>query len=100
MLINLLDASESLKLNSGQVFCVPVPEEFAMPKDFMDNIIDQAVEECMEAGIQGKETTPFLLGKIRDHTKHDSVASNIGFVKQNADIAAQIAVALAKLEVV
>ena len=48
-------------------------------------------------GIHGKETTPFLLAKIKDLTGGDSLASNIQLVYNNAKLAAATAVELSKL---
>ena len=45
---------------------------------------------------RGKDTTPFLLAKIKEITGGDSLAANIELVYNNARLAAQIAVELAK----
>ena len=61
--------------------------------------VDEAVAEANRLGIHGKETTPFLLAKIKDITGGDSLASNIQLVYNNARLAAKTAcelVALAK----
>ena len=70
-----------------------------MDKAVIDKAIDQALAESHEQGIHGKETTPFLLAKIKDITGGDSLASNIQLVYNNARLAAKTAcelVALAK----
>ena len=46
--------------------------------------IDDAVAEASAKGIKGKQTTPFLLAKIKDITGGDSLASNIQLVYNNA----------------
>ena len=48
------------------------------------------------SGIHGKATTPFLLARVKDLTGGDSLASNIQLVFNNARLAAQTAVELAK----
>ena len=48
--------------------------------------------EAKAQGIHGKETTPFLLAKIKDLTGGDSLASNIQLVYNNAKLAAATAV--------
>ena len=60
-------------------------------------LTDEAVEEAKAQGIHGKETTPFLLAKIKDLTGGDSLASNIQLVYNNARLAAATAVELSKL---
>ena len=64
-----------------------------MPKDEIDAAIDQAIRECEEQGIHGKDTTPFLLARVAELTGGDSLASNIQLVLNNAKLAAQTAAA-------
>ena len=59
-----------------------------------DNTINQAIAESREKGIRGKETTPFLLARIKDITGGDSLASNIQLVLNNARLAALTAALL------
>ena len=81
-------ASQDMGLKSGMLVCNPIPEEFAMPKAVIDAAIDQAIAECEEKGIHGKETTPFLLARVAELTGGDSLASNIRLVFNNAQVAA------------
>ena len=64
--------------------------------DAIDAAINQAIGECNEKGIKGKETTPFLLARVSELTGGDSLASNIQLVFNNAKVAAQTAVAYYK----
>ena len=54
--------------------------------------------ECKAKGVHGKETTPFLLAKVKDLTGGDSLDSNIQLVYNNARVASAIACSLSKLE--
>jgi len=89
-------AGHEMGLKSGMLVTNPIPEEFAMPKAVIDKAIDQAIAECNEKGIHGKETTPFLLARVAELTGGDSLASNIRLVFNNAKVAAQTAVAYCK----
>ena len=89
-------AGREMGLKSGMLVCKPIPEEFAMPKAVIDAAIDQAIGECEEKGIHGKETTPFLLARVAELTGGDSLASNIRLVFNNAKVAAQTACELAR----
>ena len=86
-----------LGFQGGMLVTNPIPEEFAMPKAIIDAAIDQAIGECNEKGIHGKETTPFLLARVAELTGGDSLASNIRLVYNNAKVAAQTAAVYAKL---
>ena len=68
-----------------------------MDHDAIMAAIDQAIAESREQGIHGKETTPFLLARVKDLTGGDSLESNIQLVYNNARVAAQTACELAKL---
>ncbi|MCM3124983.1 pseudouridine-5'-phosphate glycosidase [Mesobacillus sp. AQ2] len=81
-----------LNLKGGAVIANPIPEEFAMDEDYINSIIDQAVKEAEEQHIIGKDSTPFLLGKIKELTNGKSLDANIELVKHNAKVGTQIAV--------
>ena len=81
-------------LKGGMLVTNPIPEEFSMPKEVIDKAIDQALREMDEAGIHGKQCTPFLLAKVKDITGGESLASNIQLVLNNARLAAKTAKAL------
>ena len=50
-----------------------------------------------EAGVHGKQCTPFLLAKVKELTGGDSLAANIELVLNNARLAAKTATALSRL---
>ena len=82
-----------LGLQGGMLVTNPIPEEYSMDADVINRAIDEAIEDAKKQGIHGKETTPFLLAKVKDLTGGDSLASNIQLVYNNAKIAAKTAVA-------
>ena len=90
-------AQGDLGMKGGMLVTNPIPEEFAMPLETINAAIDQAIAECNEKGIHGKETTPFLLARVAELTGGNSLASNIRLVYNNAKIAAQTAAVYAKL---
>ena len=85
------DAKRDMDLKGGMLVTNPIPEEYSMDPDVINKAIDEAVAEANAQGIKGKQTTPFLLAKIKDITGGDSLASNIRLVYNNAALAAQIA---------
>lgn len=90
-------AHNDLGMKSGILVANPIPEEYAMPFDVINNAINQAIEESVEKGIKGKETTPFLLARVSELTGGDSLASNIQLVFNNARVAAKTAAVYATL---
>lgn len=82
-------------LGGGVLVANPVPESAALAPEFINKVIDTAVEEAAQQGITGKEVTPFLLGRIVELTDGRSLETNIALVRSNARVAGEIAVALA-----
>ena len=85
------NAQQEMGLNSGMLVTNPIPEEWSMDPDYINQAIDQAVNEAKQQGIHGKETTPFLLAKVKDLTGGDSLKANIQLVLNNARLAARTA---------
>ncbi len=85
-----------LGMKGGILVGNPIPEEYAMDPDIINPAIIQAVDECVKLGIKGKETTPFLLARVKELTGGDSLDSNIQLVFNNAKVAAQTACELCK----
>ncbi|MPN42014.1 Pseudouridine-5'-phosphate glycosidase [bioreactor metagenome] len=96
-LAKALKAKWDLGLNGGVVVANPIPEKYAMDFDVITNAITNAVKEAEEKGIKGKESTPFLLSKVKEITKGESLESNIQLVFNNAVVGARLAVELSKL---
>ena len=86
----LLQVKWATGLNGGVVIANPVPEAFALNEQIMNKAIEQALIEQQKAGIKGKESTPFLLAKVKELTSGQSLVSNIELVLNNARLAAQI----------
>lgn len=92
-----LKAKWDVNLKGGVVIANPIPEEFAMDFDTITTAINNAVAEAEEKGIKGKDSTPFLLAKVKDITKGKSLESNIQLVFNNAKLASEIAKNYCKL---
>ena len=90
-------AQRELSYKGGMLVTNPIPEEYSMDKAVIDRAIEQALAECAERGIRGKETTPFLLARVAELTGGDSLESNIKLVLNNARVAALTACELAGL---
>ena len=94
-LAKIFRTSLDMGLGAGILVTNPIPEEFSMDPAVINAAIDRAIAEANELGIHGKETTPFLLAKVKELTGGDSLESNIKLVFNNAALAARTAVCLA-----
>jgi pseudouridine-5'-phosphate glycosidase len=93
---NLIDTQQRLGLTQGILIANPIPKENALDPAFIQSIIDDALAQCEQDGIGGKETTPYLLGKIVELSEGRSLEANIALVYNNCRLAAEVAVALTK----
>ncbi|MBQ9217818.1 MAG: pseudouridine-5'-phosphate glycosidase [Muribaculaceae bacterium] len=90
-LAQAMQAKMEMGLRGGMLVTNPIPEEFSMPADVINQAIDQALAEADRLGIHGKEITPYLLDKIQQLTGGDSLEANIQLVLNNARLAARTA---------
>lgn len=89
----LLKAKWNLGLKGGVVLANPIPKASSMDFDQMTLAIDKAIVEQNKLGIKGKESTPFLLAKVKELTQGKSLESNIELVRNNVILASKLAVA-------
>ena len=89
-------AQQEMGLGGGMLVTNPIPEAYSMDPVRINAAIDQAIEDSRRLGIHGKETTPYLLARVKELTGGDSLASNIQLVLNNARLAARTALALAR----
>ncbi|AVL77260.1 pseudouridine-5-phosphate glycosidase [Staphylococcus cohnii] len=94
---HICKVKNDLNIEGGVVIANPVPKEHELPKSYIDGIIEEAVKEAETQGISGKDSTPFLLGKIVEKSEGKSLNTNIKLVENNAVLGAKIAVAFNKL---
>jgi len=93
----LLNTKWDLNLKGGVIIANPIPYDKELDFKIMDSAINQALKEEKKRGIKGKESTPFLLGKVKELTGGLSLEANIQLVYNNAKLASQIAVEFVKL---
>ena len=93
---DMIKVKDELDIKGGILITNPIPQEFEVPHEVIDKVIEQAIKEMDEKGIKGKESTPFLLAKICELTGGTSLESNIKLVFNNCKLAAQIAKGLKK----
>ena len=73
----------------------PPPAEAALPRDEMENAIEESLRDAREAGVRGPATTPWLLASLVRRTAGRTVHVNLALLEANARLAAELAVRLA-----
>jgi pseudouridylate synthase len=88
----LMRAKWAMGLPGGVVVANPIPQAFEIPAAEIAPWIDEALAAAAAEGVRGKAVTPFLLARLAQKTGGRSLAANIALVKNNAAVAADIAI--------
>ena len=95
---SVIKYKRDLKLNGGVLVSVPIPREKEIQNEVINKYIDEAINEANKLKVHGKDITPFLLKKIVEETKGESLRANIDLIYNNAKIGAIIAKEYSKLK--
>ena len=95
-MVEIYRAQEALGVESGMMLCNPIDKEFEVPEEVINPIIERAVRDAEEAGVHGKDSTPFILARVKELSGGDSMQANIKLVQSNVRLASQLAIALKK----
>lgn len=93
--VEVIRHRDRLGMPQAVLVTVPVPEADALDPGIADEAIETALAEAEANGIRGREVTPYLLAAVSRVTGNHSRAANIALLRNNARVAASIAVELA-----
>jgi len=88
-------AQRKLGIESALLVTVPVIEEFEVPSEELDEVLNEALTEAERNSIGGRELTPFLLSYMANNSKGATLKANIALLENNARVAAHVALAVA-----
>ena len=88
-------AREQLARGAGMVIAVPIAAGDALDPHEAEAEVARAIDAAEAAGVRGAALTPYLLDALGEATSGRSLRANISLLRQNARVAAQIALALA-----
>jgi pseudouridine-5'-phosphate glycosidase len=83
--------ARQLETGNGMLVANPIDPALEIPHDTIAEIIERAVTEAARQQIGGKALTPWLLNRVITLTQGRSLEANIGLVRSNARLAAEIA---------
>lgn len=90
---DIVRSREELGLRQGMVVAQPVAAEDEMPADLHDRTLRDGLAAARDAGVTGKDVTPYLLAWFHEHTGGASLSANVALVLANAELAGRVAVA-------
>jgi pseudouridylate synthase len=85
-----------LGLQSAILVCVPPPAEVALEKSEVEKVLEKALHQAKIEGITRSRLTPYLLEKMKLLTHGKSLQTNLALLRNNASLAAEIAVQLSR----
>jgi pseudouridine-5'-phosphate glycosidase len=94
-LAGLFRAQRRLGLEQGMLAANPIPREAEIPRAEMEGYLARAQEALAAEGIEGKRVTPFLLGKVLEHSRGRSLEANVALLLNNVRLACAVATELA-----
>lgn len=80
-----------MEMRSALLVTVPPPVEVALTDDAIEGAINLALEDASINDIHGQAVTPFLLKRVSELTGGASLQANLGLLRNNARVAAEIA---------
>lgn len=92
----IAQARSELKMQNAILLTVPVPSEFEIEIEELENILSESLQLADEKNIRGKEITPFLLAQMSEKSAGKTLAANVALLENNALVAALVAVEIKK----
>ena len=89
--VDIWRRARSIEMPGSLLVCVPPPAAVALSRQENEAAVSRALSDLDMAGIRGPGVTPFLLGRIAEHTGGRSLEANLGLLENNASVAASIA---------
>lgn len=88
---------DEMRLAGGVLVANPIPKGDALSETVIAEVVDEALSQASRDGVTGKHVTPYILAKVVEKTKGQSLKANIALVKNNARVGAQLAVTYSAL---
>ena len=87
----VIKCKRQLKLDGGILVSNPILDQDSIDNEYINNIINNAIDKANNLQIKGKDITPFLLKEIVDETQNKSLMANIALIYNNALVGSKIA---------
>ncbi len=86
--------AELARTSRGVLVCNPIPQEAELSREDWDRWLTDATRAAHDAGVKGRDMTPFLLAQLHTLSKGETLRANIELVKSNTALAAELAAAM------
>ncbi len=93
--VRIVRARDELQMRQSVLVCVPLPNSLAISYDRVEQTVAAALHSEKARDLRPSQITPFLLDAVRSEIGEAALTANVELLKQNAGLAARLAVALA-----
>lgn len=90
-LAQLIYTKDQLGLGGGVLVVNPIPKASSLAPEYINALIDEAIDSANKEGVEGKDVTPYLLAKIVEKTDGKSLKANLALVYNNAIVGGKLA---------
>jgi pseudouridine-5'-phosphate glycosidase len=81
---------------TGVLLTVPIPLADEIPESRISAVLAAALAASAGAGVTGPAVTPYVLARIEKETDGQSIPANLALARNNAAVAARVAVAMTR----
>ena len=92
--VRIFQTQHELGWQTALLVTVPVPLRAEVEESFLNEVLEDSLEQAERANISGRDLTPFLLARMAERSEGATLRANIALLENNARVAAQIAVTL------
>src|SRR5215813_5007326 len=90
--VGIFQTQRELRWQTALLVTVPVPTLAEVEESFLNEVLEDSLEQAERANISGRDLTPFLLARMAERSEGATLRANIALLENNARVAAQIAV--------
>jgi len=91
----IVRARDAQRLPAAILLTVPLAPEASLSFHRVSDIVADALQTEAARNLKPPQVTPYLLSAVRNELGDQALTANVDLLKQNADIAARLAIALA-----
>lgn len=92
----ICSARDDLRIESAILLANPIAEDKQLPPAELDDILSRAWAQAEKNGVNGNDTTPFLLDFIQRDTNGRSLNVNVDVYRGNVALGGEVATALTR----
>ena len=95
-IVDIFEEMSEMRMGSSLLVLNPIDEEYEIPKEEVEKILEKIEKELLEKRIRGKEVTPYMLKRLFQESKGRTLEANLKLLSDNVLLASEIAKELSK----